>query len=158
MEVLQTDAAINNGNSGGPLCNSNGEVVGITNMKLASSTIEGMGFAIPIETAVETAEKLINGGTVSYPYLGVSMYDISSNSDVKGAYVDAVEENSPADKAGIKKGDIIIALDDEEVTSTTYLKYLLYKHSVGDKVKITVLRDEKEKTLVVTLGSNTDNM
>ena len=75
MSVLQTDTAINSGNSGGPLCNSNGEVIGITNMKLASSQIEGMGFAIPIEDAVKNAETIISGKKISRPYLGISIYD-----------------------------------------------------------------------------------
>ena len=152
MEVLQTDAAINSGNSGGPLCNSNGEVIGITNMKLASSSIEGMGFAIPIETAVNNAEKFINGGTVSYPYLGVALLDATTEEG--GAIVQEVEKGSPADKGGLKTGDIIIKIDDKDVTSSSYLKYNLYKHEIGDKIKLTVKRDGETKVLEITLGSN----
>ena len=77
MKVLQTDAAINSGNSGGPLCNSNGEVIGITSLKLVSSGVEGMGFAIPIEDATSKAEQIINGENVSYPYIGISMLDVA---------------------------------------------------------------------------------
>ena len=76
MKVLQTDAAINSGNSGGPLCNSNGEVIGITSLKLVSSGVEGMGFAIPIEDATLKAEQIIKGESIEYPYIGVSMYDV----------------------------------------------------------------------------------
>lgn len=152
MEVLQTDAAINSGNSGGPLCNSNGEVIGITNMKLASSSIEGMGFAIPIETAVSNAEKFIDGGTVTYPYLGVALLDATSEEG--GAIVQEVEKGSPAAKGGLKQGDIIIKIDDKEVTSSSYLKYNLYKHKVGDKITLTVKRDGETKELEITLGSN----
>ena len=152
MEVLQTDAAINNGNSGGPLCNSNGEVIGITNMKLASSSIEGMGFAIPIETAVTNAEKLIKGGKVSYPYLGVYLNDIES--DVGSVIIEEIEPGSPADKGGLEKGDIITKVDGKEVTSSSQLKFILYKHSVGDKIQVTVSRNGKEKIVEVTLGSN----
>ncbi len=152
MEVLQTDAAINSGNSGGPLCNSNGEVIGITNMKLASSSIEGMGFAIPIETAVSNAEKFIEGGQVTYPYLGVALLDATDEEG--GAIVQEVEKKSPADKGGLKQGDIIIKIDDKEVTSSSYLKYNLYKHKVGDKIKLTVKRDGETKVLEITLGSN----
>ena len=161
MEVLQTDAAINNGNSGGPLCNSNGEVIGITNMKLASSSIEGMGFAIPIEKAVEYADKFVSGEKVSHPYLGVYMYDASAdpyNSRGRtGLYIEEVEENSPADKAGLKKGDKILSINGKEVEDSTHFKYELYKLKVGEKVKITVDRNGKDKTLTVTLGSTGKN-
>lgn len=156
MDVLQTDAAINSGNSGGPLCNSNGQVIGITNMKIASSTIEGMGFAIPIDTAIETANNLIEGKTISRPYLGVSIYDASNNifSNSTGIYVEYVQDGSAADKAGLEKGDKILKVDNESVTSTAQFRYKLYKHSVGDKVTITVERNGKEKDITVTLGTS----
>ena len=156
MEVLQTDAAINSGNSGGPLCNSNGQVIGITNMKIASSTIEGMGFAIPIDTAIETANNLIEGKTISRPYLGVSIYDASNNifSNSTGIYVEYVQDDSAADKAGIEKGDKILKVDNESVTTSAQFRYKLYKHSVGDKVTITVERNGKEKDITVTLGTS----
>ncbi len=160
MEVLQTDAAINNGNSGGPLCNSNGEVIGITNMKLASSSIEGMGFAIPIEKAAEYADKFISGESVAHPYLGVYMYDSSNtyySRGKTGLYIEEVEKNSPADKAGLKKGDKILSINGKEVEDSTHFKYELYKLKVGEKVKITVDRDGKEKTITVTLGSTGKN-
>lgn len=156
MEVLQTDTAINNGNSGGPLCNSNGQVIGITNMKLASSSIEGMGFAIPIETAVEYAEKFINGEKISYPYIGVSIYNATASqysNEIIGVYVEFVEENSPADKGGIKKGDKILKVEDVEVSNVTYFKHELYKYEVGEKITITVERDGKERKIDVKLGS-----
>lgn len=149
MEVLQTDAAINSGNSGGPLCNSNGEVVGITNMKIASSSIEGMGFAIPIDTAIKTANDLIEGKTVSRPYLGVSVYE--TNSSV--IYVEYVQRGSAADKAGIEKGDKILKIDNESISSTAQFRYQLYKYNVGDKITLTIERNEKEKKLNVTLSS-----
>lgn len=156
MEVLQTDAAINNGNSGGALCNSNGEVIGITNMKLASSTIEGMGFAIPIETAVKNAEEFLKGGKVNYPYLGVAVYDAINTTDeeeITGVIIDEVESKSPAEKGGLEKGDRIIKINDYEVQNTTLFKHYLYKYSTGDKVKITIIRNNKEKVLDITLGS-----
>ena len=148
MEVLQTDAAINSGNSGGPLCNSNGEVVGITNMKIASSSIEGMGFAIPIDTAIKTANDLIEGKTISRPYLGVSVYE--TNSSV--IYVEYVQRGSAADKAGIEKGDKILKIDNESISSTAQFRYQLYKYNVGDKITLTIERNEKEKKLNVTLS------
>lgn len=149
MEVLQTDAAINSGNSGGPLCNSNGEVVGITNMKIASSSIEGMGFAIPVDTAIKTANDFIEGKTVSRPYLGVSVYETNSNV----IYVEYVQRGSAADKAGIEKGDKILKIDNESISSTAQFRYQLYKYNVGDKITLTIERNEKEKKLNVTLSS-----
>lgn len=155
MEVLQTDAAINSGNSGGPLCNSNGEVIGITNMKIASSTIEGMGFAIPIDNAIKTANDLIDGKIVSRPYLGVSIYDASNNifSNNTGIYVENVQKNSVAEKAGIEEGDKILKVNNESVSSTAQFRYQLYKYNVGDKITLTIERNGKEKKISVTLGS-----
>lgn len=158
MSVLQTDTAINSGNSGGPLCNANGEVIGITNMKLASSQIEGMGFAIPIDDAVKNAESLISGKKINRPYLGVSIYDNNNYfSNDTSVYVESVEHGGAADKAGIKKGDKIIKIEDTEITNTSYFRYQLYKYNIGDKIKITVERDGKEKTFTVTLTSNSVN-
>lgn len=161
MEVLQTDTPINSGNSGGPLCNANGEVIGITNMKLSSTTIEGIGFAIPIETAITYADKFINGEDVLRPYLGIGMYFVSPNlySDVTvtGVYIDTVEDNSTASKAGLKKGDIITKVDGVEVKSAAYFKYQLYKHNVGDTVTLTYTRNNKEKEIKVTLAAKSIN-
>lgn len=165
MKVVQTDAAINSGNSGGPLCNANGEVIGITSLKLVSSGVEGMGFAIPIETALEKAEQIIDGDKKDQPYLGVSMVDLSTaylqyykliqeSGLSNGVIVSDVVKNSPAEKAGIKSGDIIIGIEDEKVTNVAYLRYYLYQHNVGDKIKIKVYREKDEKTIEVTLGSN----
>lgn len=159
MNVIQTDAAINSGNSGGPLCNANGEVIGITNLKIASSTIEGMGFAIPIENAVTTAESLIDGKAITRPYLGVSIYDASNIfNNNSGIYIEYVESGSAASKAGLEKGDKITKVNDKEVSTVAYFKYELYKYSVGDKITITYKRNSKEYTTKVTLGSsNTQN-
>lgn len=170
MNLLQIDASINSGNSGGPLANSNGEVIGITNSKLSSSSsslyssqasIENIGFAIPIEDAVSVAEKLIeNNGKVSRPVLGVSMialeaaeqYGITVSDKVtKGALIQDVSKDSTADEAGLKKGDVIIKLDDKEIDDYEYLKYYLYRYNVGDKVKITYIRNGKENTTTVKL-------
>ncbi len=158
MSVIQTDAAINSGNSGGPLSNSNGEVIGITSMKLASSQIEGMGFAIPIEDALWYAEKFEKGESISRPYLGVSMYNLSDilirvDAPVtSGVYIDTVESDSPADKAGLKSRDIIVKLGDADITSLAFLKYQLYKHSVGDKVEISYYRGSELKTTTIHLS------
>ena len=165
MNLLQIDASINSGNSGGPLANSNGEVIGITNSKLSSSTlsgtsIENMGFAIPIEDALSVAEYLENNGKVSRPVLGVTMTSVEgaeyngvkiSDSITSGAVVTDVSRGSTADAAKLKKGDVIIKLDDYNIKDYKYLKYYLYRYRVGDKVKITYIRDGKEKTVEVTL-------
>jgi len=152
MEVLQTDAAINAGNSGGPLCNINGEVIGITNMKIASSQIEGIGFAIPIETALDVANSLITGEKINRPYLGISIYDAMNRFTWDtGIYINSVEKNSLAENAGLKAGDRIVKIDGTNVTSTANFRYNLYKHKIGDKVKITVERDGKELDFSITL-------
>lgn len=160
MEVLQTDTAINEGNSGGPLCNSNGEVIGITNMKLSSTTIEGIGFAIPIETAMSYAADMLNGKKITRPYLGISMYYVSPslyrNVKVSGVYIESVDENGSAVKAGIKKGDIITKVDGKEIKSTAYFKYLLYKHDVNDTVTLTIIRNNKEQEIKVKLSSSNE--
>ena len=171
MSVLQTDAAINSGNSGGPLANANGEVIGITSLKLSSgsstsASIEGMGFAIPIEDAIDKAEDIINGEVTDYPYLGVSMLDFAdayfsqyyslirqSNLD-GGVIVTDVVEDSPAANGGIRANDIITAMDGEEVPSVAYLRYYLYQHNVGDTVTFTVYRNGDTRDIEVTLGTN----
>ena len=166
MRTLQTDAAINSGNSGGPLCNANGEVIGITSLKLVNDGIEGMGFAIPIEDAIDKAEDIINGEVTDYPYLGVSMLDFADayfsqyyslirNSGLEnGVIVTSVENGSAADEAGIEANDIITAIDGEEVLNSAYLRYYLYQHSVGDDITVTVYRDGSTRDLKLTLSAD----
>ncbi len=170
MKVLQTDAAINSGNSGGPLCNSNGEVIGINTLKLASDGVEGMGFAIPIEQALETAQDIIDGKSTSQPYLGVAMLDFSSvyaSADFRnfqniveesgldnGIIITEVVPNSAAANAGLEVGDIITHVEDTEVKSISYFKYELYKYNVNDKIELTYFRDGKSYTANVTLGTS----
>ena len=167
MKVLQTDAAINSGNSGGPLCNSNGEVIGITSLKLVSSGVEGMGFAIPIENAITKAEQIISGDSYEYPYLGIQMLDITdayslyqyydlikSSGLSSGVLVASIEKGSPASKAKFEKNDIITKIDGNDIKNLAYLRYYLYQHKVGDTIKVTVYRDGKTKELSVTLGTN----
>ena len=162
MSALQTDAAINSGNSGGPLCNANGEVIGITSMKLVKSGVEGMGFAIPIETAIDYSDKIIKNEDIKRPYLGISMYNVTdinkkyydSSLTTNGVFVADVQKDSPAYKAGIEKGDIIIKLNDTEIESVAYLKYNLYKYNVGEKISLTVIRDDEKEEIEVTLGES----
>ena len=165
MKVMQTDAAINSGNSGGPIANSNGEVIGITNMKLVSSGVEGMGFAIPIEDAIKYAEKLIESGKIERPVLGVGTLDTTDTLAMKmqygftidesiteGAVVGYTQKGSVAEKAGLEKGDVIIKFGDYEIKNSSYLKYYLYMYSVGDKVKCTYIRGTKEYTVTLNLN------
>ena len=154
IQVLQTDTAINSGNSGGPLCNSNGEVIGVTNMKLASSSVEGMGFAIPIEEAVRYANSFISGEKITRPYLGISIYDkINFYSDDTGVYINYIENGSVAEKAGFQVGDKILKINNTNITSASYFKYELYKYNAGDKIKITVERNGKERVIEVKLST-----
>ena len=162
MSVLQTDAAINSGNSGGPLANANGEVIGITSLKLVNSGVEGMGFAIPIETAMEYAHKIMNGEKIERPYLGVKMLNMSDARQAyyprlenlgvtNGVFISEVEKNSPSEKGGLKVADVIVKVDGEEVSTIAYLKYRLYQHDLGDEMTLTVVRDGNEVELKVKL-------
>ena len=164
MQVLQTDAAINPGNSGGPICNINGEVIGITNMKLVDDTVEGMGFAIPIEDALKVVEILERDGKITRPYIGISMLDLSNSfylwqagiyipDNVKeGVAVYKVESNSPANVAGLQKGDIITKIAGKSTKTLAEFRYELYKHSPNEEVEVTYYRNGKEQTTKVTLG------
>ena len=165
MNVLQTDAAVNSGNSGGPLCNSNGEVIGVINAKILQTGVEGMGFAIPIEVAVEKAEQIIRGEESEYPFLGVSMVsvkDASSFPDLAryidekttaGVMIYSVEKNSVAESAKLQKGDIILKINDKDVNTVAYLRYELYKYKVGDKINLTYKRNGVENTVTLKLSS-----
>ena len=166
MRVLQIDASINPGNSGGPLLNVNGEVIGICSMKLVDDEIEGMGFAIPIEYAMNHADSLEKGEAIKWPVLGIRMvnitdtatlrqYGISLSKDItSGTVVIEAVKDSAAAKAGIEKGDIITKVDGNKVKDYAYLRYELYQHQAGDTIEITYLRKGKEHTTKVTLGSN----
>lgn len=165
MNVLQTDAAVNSGNSGGPLCNSNGDVIGVISAKISSTGVEGMGFAIPIETAIEKAEQIINGESSEYPYLGISMINVTEasrypqyygylNSNITtGIMVIDVQENSSAENAKLQSGDVITKVNGKDVSNVAYLRYELYKYNVGDTIKITFIREGKEKTVSMKLSS-----
>ena len=150
MDVLQTDAAINPGNSGGPIVNINGEVVGISSLKLVKDEIEGMGFAIPIEVAMAGVSQLEKGEAIIRPVLGIELIDASStyslylhhiNIDVNyGTVIVGLEEGYPAIKSGLQKGDVIIAIDGTTVEDSSHLRYVLCKHNINDKIKLTVMR------------------
>lgn len=163
MSVLQTDAAINPGNSGGPLVNINGEVIGITSMKLVQDEVEGMGFALPIEEVMLYVERLEAGEEIVRPVVGLELFDasntslrryyqISTNSSTtEGALIYRVVDNSPAQIAGLQSGDIIIAVDGTAISDVVHFRYLLYKHSIGDTMSITYVRNGSEYTVTVNL-------
>ena len=164
MKSIQTDAAINSGNSGGPLCNSNGEVIGLTNLKLVDSGVEGMGFAIPIEDAISYAEAIIKGEDTSRPQIGIYMADISStvrreynlSDDDVGVVITEVQEDSPADKVGIRKGDLVIAINDVDVKSSAELRYQLFKYKTGDTITVKYKRNGNINVVKVTLEKKSD--
>ena len=160
--MIQTDAAINPGNSGGALVNDKGELIGINSViESYSGSSSGVGFAIPVNYAINIASQIIDGKTPVHPYLGATLSsvnalnarqnDLSVNS---GAYVNEVAADGPAAKAGVQKGDIVTAVDGEEVTSADGLIIALREHEVGDKVTLTVVRGKDEKKIDVELGSD----
>lgn len=163
MKVLQIDAAINPGNSGGPLVNINGEVIGINSLKLVEDEIEGMGFAIPIEYAMQFVEDLEKGNNLERPFIGITMLNTSDTyrlyqngiildeSIESGVVILSVSKDSGAEKAGLRKGDVILAINEAKVNNAAYLKYELYKCKAGDTVEITYQRDSKIKKANVTL-------
>ena len=154
MELIQTDASINSGNSGGPLINSFGEVVGVTNAKMGSA--EGLGFAIPINSIKSVIESLINYGmVVGRPYLGVTVMRVeegSYNGAVAGVYVAEIPEGGPGEAAGLMVGDMIISMDGVEIASSDDIIGVRDSHEVGDEIEIVVLRDGEELTLILTIG------
>lgn len=161
MTLIQTDTSISPGNSGGGLFNANGELIGVVNAKSSYSEAEGIGFAIPINTAMDIAQQLIENGAVARPVLGVSILDVQDSSTAQqygvsalGVYVADVTKGGGAEAAGVQRGDRIIAIDDTAVSSTSTVKSYLADKQVGDTVTLQVERDGKVLTLNVTLGNS----
>ena len=155
--VIQTDAAINSGNSGGALVNANGEVIGINTLKLSGSGVEGIGFAIPINSTVDIYKQLISDGKVKRPYIGIGGKTIDEQTAkqykvVEGVYVVSIEQFSPAEKSELKAYDIITEFDGKEVKTMDELNELKNTHKIGDTVKIKVYRDNEYKEFEITLG------
>lgn len=161
MKLLQTNAAVNPGNSGGPLINCRGEIVGVVSSKISADDVEGIGFAIPIDTALKVANDFVEYGYVKdRPMLGVTIETINSYyaqlyGTQPGLRVASVTDGSAADLAGILPGDRIIKFNGVEVSTSTALDYQKDKCKVGDTVKITVIREGQELTLDLTLKENT---
>ena len=161
MTLIQTDASISPGNSGGGLFNGNGELIGIVNAKSSYSEAEGIGFAIPINTAMEIGQQLIENGSVARPALGVKIVDVTDSQTAQqlgvstmGVYVVEVTKGSGAEAAGVQAGDRVLAVDDTAVSDSSALKNYLKDKSIGDTVNLQVERDGKVQTLEVTLGSS----
>lgn len=159
-KVIQTDAAINSGNSGGALINAEGKVIGINTLKLSGSGVEGIGFAIPINDTTNVYEQLISNGKVSRPFIGISGRTLDEELAKKygyektGVYVVSVTEFSPAERAGLRAGDIIFEFDGKEIKSMDELNNYKNEHNIGDEIKLKILRDKEEKEFLVTLAEN----
>lgn len=155
--LIQTDAAINSGNSGGALVNSEGKVIGINTLKLSGTGIEGMGFAIPINSTTDITSQLIQYSKVKRPYIGITGMDLDEKTAntyhlVQGIYVKAVDDFSAAEKAGLKIGDVIIQADGKNIKTMDELNEIKNSHQIGEQIKVKVNREGQEKELTITLG------
>ena len=160
VKLIQTDAAINPGNSGGALVNTKGQLVGINSSKIVSEEFEGMGFAIPSNTVAEICKSIIEKQNDPEPYIGVTISEKYTASVLKyygypsGAVISSVADGSPADSAGLAKGDIITEFDGTEITEYSMFDSLLQKCKPDDKVNIKIYRNGRYYTTTVTVGSN----
>ena len=160
MNLLQTDCAINSGNSGGALFNLYGEVIGVTNAKYgnasnSSASIDNIGFAIPINSIMNIVTSIIEKGYISKPYIGISVLDVSAETQAygipAGAAVQSVAENGPAARAGLQKGDVITAVDGKAMTSTELVNYV-GSASVGQQIQFSVYRQGETLEMTVDVG------
>lgn len=154
--AIQTDAAINSGNSGGALVNSKGQVIGVNTLKLSGTGVEGVGFAIPINSTKDIYNQLIQYSKVKRPYIGIAGTDLDEdtakrNNLVVGVYVKSVEDFSAGEKAGIKPGDVIIEVNGTKIKTMDELNEIKNKKQIGDTLKLKVYRDGKQKDITVTL-------
>ena len=163
MSLIQMDASVSPGNSGGGLFNMNGELVGIVNAKSSSSDAEGLGFAIPINDAIKVAQELLENGYVTgRPYLGITYLGVEDAQtaaqlgvNAYGVYVVEVVKGGPAERAGLQSGDRIVSIDGTEIASKDDLGTLMQKHAAGDTLNITIARNGQMQTVSVTLGEKT---
>ena len=159
MTLMQTDAAVNPGNSGGGLFDANGDLVGIINAKSSGDNVEGLGFAIPISNATDIIDELIaNGEVTSRPTLGVSLYDVTDRNtaaqlgvDSTGVYIVQIVQGGSADRAGLQTGDRIISVDGTEVNSTEEVRAALNEHSTGEQMNMEIERDGNTIEVMVSL-------
>ena len=164
MTAIQTDAAINPGNSGGPLINIAGQVVGINSMKISTETVEGMGFAIPSNDAVDIINQLEQNGEVVRPYLGITMIDLAYISDSQradelnlpddvtdGVVITRVGNDSAATNAGLEPADVIVGFNGEKITNSVHLRQLIYSAEVGDSVEIEFYRNGEPRVVTMEM-------
>lgn len=154
---IQTDAAINSGNSGGALVNSEGKVIGINTLKLSGTGIEGIGFSIPINATTDITSQLIQYSKVKRPYIGITGMDLDEATAkrynlVIGIYIKSVEDFSAAEKAGLKAGDVIIEANGKSISTMDELNEIKNSHQIGDEMKLKINRDGNEKEISLTLG------
>ena len=162
LKLIQTDCAINSGNSGGALFNMYGEVVGITNAKVSGfgfgASVENIAFAIPVNTVVDIVEQIMTKGEISTPYIGITVNNVDDNLRAygvpAGANVYSVNEDSPAEKAGLKKNDVIVEANDEAITGSDDLVKLIRSSAAGDEVELVVYRQGENVELTVAVGEN----
>ena len=164
MTAIQTDAAINPGNSGGPLINIAGQVVGINSVKISTETVEGMGFAIPSNDAVDIINQLEQNGEVVRPYLGITMIDLAYISDSQradelnlpddvtdGVVITRVGNDSAATNAGLEPADVIVGFNGEKITNSVHLRQLIYSAEVGDSVEIEFYRNGEPRVVTMEM-------
>ena len=154
--VIQTDAAINSGNSGGALVNSEGKVIGVNTLKVSSTGVEGIGFAIPINSTKDIYKQLIESGKVKRPYIGITGQTINEETAKKhnlvvGVYIRDVSTFSPAEKAGLKAGDVITGIDNKTISTIDELTDIISSHSIGDTVNISYYRNGNTENINVKL-------
>lgn len=154
--VIQTDAAINSGNSGGALVNSEGKVIGINTLKVSSTGVEGIGFAIPINSTKDIYAQLIESGKVKRPYIGITGQTINEETAKKhnlvvGVYIRDVSTFSPAEKAGLKIGDVITSIDNKQISTIDELTNIISSHKIGDTVTISYYRNGNTTNVNITL-------
>ena len=157
--VIQTDAAINPGNSGGALVNSKGQVVGINTVKISDESVEGLGFAIPSNYALKIVEELKENGKIVRPYIGIYGIDLDEtlatrNRLVEGVYLYKIASSSPAEEAGLQRGDVIVEFDGQKVSSVDEINDIKNQKEIGDKVKVKIYRNGEYKEGTITLGSD----
>lgn len=154
--LIQTDAAINSGNSGGALVNADGKLIGINTLKMSGTGIEGMGFAIPINSTLDISEQLISSGKVKRPYIGISGADVTEqysnyyNLPI-GIYIAQIQSDGPAKNADLKVGDVILKFNGETVETMSELNQKKNACKIGDEVTLTISRDGKEMDVKLTL-------
>ena len=162
MNVLQIDASINSGNSGGPLLNANGEVIGICTLKITEDNVEGLGFAIPIETAKNHLKELENKKDIKHPTLNIETEDVEDKYEYKnnnktldyGVIIKKINKNSILEKTNIKENDVITKINNKKIRNYLYLNSELYKYNIGTTIDLTYIHNGSENKIKVTLTSS----